>query len=49
MREKIVNRMLISLNNTYHYDNDTLERVKYGLEIIYISITKMIVILLISL
>jgi len=48
MREKIVDKMLISLNNTYNYDNDTLERVKYGLEILYISITKMVVILLIS-
>lgn len=49
MREKVVNKMLISLNNTYNYDNDTLERVKYGLEVLYISITKLVVILIISL
>lgn len=49
MREKVVNKMLISLNNTYKYDNDTLERVKYGLETLYISITKFFVLLVVSL
>lgn len=48
MREVIINKTLNVLNNTYNYDSDTFDRVKYGLETIYISITKMIVILLIS-
>ena len=48
MREKAINRLLNLLNNTYNYDNDTLDRVKYGLETIYISITKMVVILFIA-
>lgn len=48
MRDVIVNKSLNLLNNSYNYDNDTLDRVKYGLELIYISITKMIVIILIS-
>lgn len=49
MREKVVNRLLISLNNTYNYDNDTLDRVKYGLETLYISITKFFVLLVTAL
>jgi len=48
MRDVIINKSLNHLNNTYNYDNDTLDRVKYGLELIYISITKMIVILIVS-
>ena len=49
MKDVIVNKSLNILNNTYVYDNDTFDRVKYGLEILYISITKMIVILSLSL
>lgn len=49
MKEVIINKSLNLLNNTYNYDNDTLDRVKYGLELLYISITKIIVILTISL
>lgn len=49
MKDVIVNNSLKLLNKTYQYDNDTFDRVKYGLETIYISITKMVVILSISL
>ena len=48
MKDMIINKSLNLLNETYKYDNDTLDRVRYGLEIIYISVTKMIVILFIS-
>lgn len=48
MRDVIINKSLTLLNNTYNYDNDTLDRVKYGLELLYISITKMFVIFLVS-
>lgn len=49
MKDVIINKSLSLLNSTYNYNKNTLERVKYGLELIYISITKMIVILSISL
>jgi accessory gene regulator B len=48
MKDVIINKSLNILCNTYNYDNDTFDRVKYGLELIYISITKMIVIFCIS-
>lgn len=48
MKDMIINKSLNLLNETYKYDNDTLDRVRYGLEIIYISVTKMIVILFVS-
>ena len=48
MRDVIINKSLTLLNSTYNYDNDTLDRVKYGLELLYISITKMFVIFLVS-
>lgn len=48
MKEVFLNYSLQLLNKNYVYDNNTLDRVKYGLEIIYISITKTIVILSIS-
>lgn len=48
MRDVIINKSLTLLNSTYNYDNDTLDRVKYGLELLYISITKMFVIFFVS-
>ena len=36
-------------SDKYNYDSDTLDRVKYGLEVIYINVTKISVILLTSL
>lgn len=48
MKDVVINKSLNILNNSYNYDNDTFDRVKYGLELLYISITKMIVILGIS-
>ena len=48
MRDVIINKSLMLLNSTYKYDNDTLDRVKYGLELLYISITKMFVIFIVS-
>lgn len=48
MKDVVISKSLNLLNNSYNYDNDTLDRVKYGLELLYISITKMIVIISIS-
>lgn len=48
MREIFLNNSLNLLCKTYNYDNDTLDRVKYGLEIIYISITKLTFLLICS-
>lgn len=49
MKDIIIDKSLSHLNNVYQYDTDTYDRVKYGLETIYISITKLIVVLSISL
>ena len=48
MREIFLNNSLNLLCKTYNYDNDTLDKVKYGLEIIYISITKLTFLLICS-
>jgi len=45
MRDVIISKSLYHLNSIYNYDNDTFDRVKYGLEILYISITKTLIIL----
>jgi len=49
MKEIFLNYSLNLLKNEYSYSGDELDRVKYGLEIIYISITKISVILIVSL
>lgn len=49
MKEKFLNSSINILQKQYNYDNDTLDRVKYGLEVIYINVTKISVILLTSL
>lgn len=49
MKEVFLNKSISLLNKQYNYDSDTLDRVKYGLEIIYITITKISVILILSL
>ena len=49
MREMFLDNSIKLLQQKYKYDSDTLDRVKYGLEIIYISITKISVILILSL
>ena len=49
MKEVFLEHSLQLLNKEYHYQGDALDRVRYGLEVIYISITKMLVILLVSL
>lgn len=48
MKDAFLNHSINLLKNEYNYDNDTLDRVKYGLEIIYIIVTKVSIILLIS-
>lgn len=48
MKESIVNGSIKLINSKYNYDSEMLDRVKYGLEIIYISITKLTVILAVS-
>lgn len=49
MKEVFLNKSINLLTKQYNYDSDTLDRIKYGLEIIYISITKISVILILSL
>lgn len=48
MKEVFLEHSLKLLNKEYNYQGDDLDRVTYGLEVIYISITKMFVILLVS-
>ena len=48
MKELFLNNSINLLNKQYNYDNDTLDKVKYGLEVIYIILTKTTVILIIS-
>lgn len=49
MKEMFLNKSISLLTKQYDYDSDTLDRVKYGLEVIYITITKISVILIVSL
>jgi len=44
MKEVFVNNSINLIKKQYNYDNDMLDRVQYGLEIIYISVTKLSVI-----
>lgn len=48
MKDAFLNYSVNLLTNEYNYEGDLLDRVKYGLEIIYISVTKIFVILLLS-
>ncbi len=48
MKEMFLNNSLNLLKKHYNYDSDTLDRVIYGLEVIYLSITKIVVILILS-
>lgn len=48
MKDLFLNKSLNMLQAQYQYNDEMLDRVKYGLEIIYISITKISVILIIS-
>lgn len=49
MKELFLNKTISALTKQYNYDSNTLDRVKYGLEVIYINVTKISVLLLISL
>ena len=48
MKEMFLNNSLNLLKKHYNYDSDTSDRVTYGLEVIYLSITKIVVILILS-
>lgn len=48
MKEIFLNNSLNILKKQYNYDSDTLDRVTYGLEVIYLSFTKIFFILLLS-
>ncbi len=48
MRNFIINKQLNVIQKYNNFDNEKLEIIKYGLESIYILITKMIVILIVS-
>lgn len=49
MKDLFVNKSMNLLISKYNYDSDTKDRVIYGLELIYITVTKLTVILLVSL
>ncbi len=49
IKQLIISNSIKTIRSYYpNYDNEQIERIKYGLESIYLSITKLIVILLIS-
>lgn len=49
MKEKFVNNSITLIQNKYNYTNsDILDRLKYGLESIYINVTKLTVVFTIS-
>ena len=48
MKELFLNKTISALTKQYNYDSDTLDRVKYGLEVIYLNVTKILAILLFS-
>lgn len=49
MKEVFLNNSMRLINSKYDYDSDTKDRLKYGLETIYITITKLSVIFGVSL
>lgn len=49
MREVIIGKIMNVISKNYNYDNTKLNEIKYGLETIYLTITKTIVIIIISL
>ena len=50
IKQLIISNSIKTIRSYYpNYDNEQIERIKYGLESIYLSITKLIVILLIYL
>ncbi len=49
MKDLFLNSSINLLQKEYKYDSDTLDRVKYGLEVIYLTITKLSVIFFVSL
>lgn len=48
MKELFVNKSISLIKKNYSYNDIIYERIRYGLEIIYLSITKIFVILLVS-
>ena len=48
MKESIINRSVKLINSKYDHDNDTMDRIRYGLEIIYITVTKLGVIFFVA-
>ncbi len=49
MKKLIIGNCMKSIKNYYpNYDNDQLERIQYGLESIYLSLTKLLAILLLA-
>ena len=49
MKEKVVNNIMVRINNNYDFDEVKLEEIKYGLLGLYSLITKTTVIILLSL
>ncbi len=49
MKEKVVNNIMIKINNNYDFDEVKLEEIKYGLLGLYSLITKTTVIIILSL
>lgn len=49
MKEVVVNQIMNNISKYYKYDDIKLKEIKYGIESIYLTITKTIIILIISL
>ncbi len=48
MKEKVVNNVMVRINNNYDFDDIKLEEIKYGLYGIYSLVTKISVVIIIS-
>ncbi len=49
MKELVVNKIMNNVSKYYNYDDVKLKEIKYGIESIYLTITKTIVVIIISL
>ena len=48
MKDLFLNSSINLLQKEYKYDSDTLDKVKYGLEVIYLTITRLSAIFIVS-
>lgn len=48
MKKILINKILINIKNYYNYDDIKISELKYGLETLYLTLTKMLVILILA-